>query len=282
MSISLIQTRLKSYRCRTAQEEEQALREMTQEVILAALGRTEFFSNVAFLGGTSLRILYGLNRFSEDLDFALLKPFAKFELQPFLVKVKEELKAYGFKLEILDRSRADNIVQKAFLKDDSIGRVLQLQHLQANRSMKKISIKLEVDTNPPLGAVVEAKILNFPFLSSMAAYELPSLYAGKLHALLCREYIKGRDWYDFLWYVARQCPINLPLLQAALYQAGPWKNTHLDVNLEWVRRSLRTKINTIDWKQAVLDVQRFLKPEEIPSLSLWSKDIFTSQVDQIQ
>ncbi|MBF0198484.1 MAG: nucleotidyl transferase AbiEii/AbiGii toxin family protein [Planctomycetes bacterium] len=156
--------------------------------------------------------------------------------------------------------------------------MLKLEHLQANRSMRKIRIKLEVDTNPPNGAIVESKYLNFPFLSSIAAHELPSLFAGKLHALLCRDYIKGRDWYDFLWYIARKCPINLTLLQAALYQTGPWMNTSQQIDIDWVCNSLFTKIKSIDWQHAVLDVQRFLKPEELPSLSLWSSASFESQL----
>jgi predicted nucleotidyltransferase component of viral defense system len=279
LSIAILQDRLKSYSSKTAESEEQALREITQEVILAALGRTDFFSKAAFHGGTSLRILYGLNRFSEDLDFALHKPMSNFDLQPFLLKVKDELEAYGFKLEIVERSRADTIVKKAFLKDDSIGRVLKLEHLQVNRSMKKIRIKLEVDTNPPEGAIIEPKYLNFPFLSSLAAHELPSLFAGKLHALLCRDHVKGRDWYDFLWYVARRCPVNLPLLQAALYQAGPWKKTSQQIDMDWVRRSLHEKIERLDWEHAVLDVRRFLKPEELPSLNLWSSAAFLSQLE---
>ncbi len=278
MSVDILQDRLRSYSSKTAEGEEQALREITQEVILAALGRTDFFSKAAFHGGTSLRILYGLNRFSEDLDFALHKPMGNFDLQPFLLKVKDELGAYGFKLEVVERSRADAIVKKAFLKDDSIGRVLKLEHLQVNRSMKKIRIKLEVDTNPPEGAVVEPKYLNFPFLSSLVAHELPSLFAGKLHALLCRDYVKGRDWYDFLWYAARKCPLNIRLLQSALYQAGPWKNVSQQIDMDWVRSSLHEKIQSIDWAHAVLDVRRFLKPEALPSLNLWTTEAFLSQL----
>ncbi|MHC4887016.1 MAG: nucleotidyl transferase AbiEii/AbiGii toxin family protein [Planctomycetota bacterium] len=278
MSIPLLQERLETYNCRTAEEEEQALREMTQEVILAALGRSDFFAQAAFHGGTCLRIHYGLNRFSEDLDFALLEPNPRFDLTPFLKHVADELSAYGYRLELQDRS-SEAVVKKAFLKDDSIGRILELQHLRADRSMKKIRIKLEVDTNPPAHAGVESKYLNFPFLSSVTVHDQPSLFAGKLHALLCREYLKGRDWYDLLWYSARRSEVNLPLLQSALIQSGPWQGSALNLDTDWLRKVLLEKIGAIDWKQAANDVRRFLKPEELPSLELWSVEAFNVQVD---
>ncbi len=208
MSIKIIQDRLDSYHCKTALEEELALREITQEVALAALARTDFFMFAAFQGGTCLRIFYGTNRFSEDFDFILKEPDKSFDLQPYLKGLLDELLAYGSELELTDRSKAKMAVKKAFLKDASIGKLLQLNHLRANRSRRKIRIKLEIDTNPPAGSNYEMKYLDFPFVSSVTVQDLPSLFAGKLHALLCREYAKGRDWYDFIWYTSRGAEIN--------------------------------------------------------------------------
>jgi len=277
MSIRILEQRLGDYACRTAQEEEQALREITQEVILAALGRTEFFSQAAFHGGTCLRIFHQLNRFSEDLDFVLQKPSSSFELGAFLIQVAKELEAYGYALEIQERSSLETPVKKAFLKDDSIGRILELHHLRADRFMKKIRIKLEIDTNPPEGAIHQTAYLNFPFLSSVTIHDPASLFAGKLHALLCREYLKGRDWYDFLWYAARRTKVNASLLSHALMQSGPWKGKTLSVDDDWLLTALNQRIDSIDWPQAARDVQRFLKPQELPSLSLWTRDVFRTQ-----
>ena len=246
MSTKIIQDRLDSYQCSTALEEEQALREITQEVALAALGRTDFFKYAAFQGGTCLRIFYGTNRFSEDFDFLLKEPDQKFNLDTYLKSLSIELEAYGYKLETTDRSRTDSTVKKAFIKDNSIGKVLQLNHLRADRSMRKIRIKLEIDTNPPEASNYEIKYLDFPFVSSVTTQDLHSLFAGKIHALLCREYTKGRDWYDFIWYAGRSADINYRFLASALKQQGPWQEQDLKIDKEWTIKTLREKICSLD------------------------------------
>ena len=281
MSIQLIQDKLNTYQCKSSWEEEQALREITQELALAALGRSDFFQRAAFHGGTCLRIFYGLNRFSEDLDFALREPDATFVLEPYLKAITEEVAAYGYQLETQDRSKVESPVRKAFLKDDSAGRVLTLSHLKVDRSTKKIRIKLEVDCNPPLGGGFESKFLDFPFVSSVTVHNLASLLAGKLHALLCRSYLKGRDWYDFIWYTSRKTSINFELLSAALNQQGPWQGKNVKVNRSWCLEQLRKRIQSIHWSQTARDVERFVKPQEQPSLQLWSKDLFLAQLDKL-
>jgi len=281
MSLEIIQQRLESYACGSRIEEEQAIREITQEVVLAALGRTEFFGHAAFHGGTCLRIFYGMNRFSEDLDFALREPDGEFSLAEYLAAIAEELGIYGYDFEISDRTRPDRAVQKAFLKDDSLGKVLRLGFRARTGPMRKIRIKLEVDTNPPEGSGFEVKYLDFPFVSSMTLHDAPSLFAGKIHALLCRQYIKGRDWYDFIWYTSAQTEINLTLLSAALDQTGPWQGQHLTVDTDWCKSQLEQKVRQIDWSAAARDVQAFIKPQDQPSLDLWSVDLFTAQIDKI-
>jgi predicted nucleotidyltransferase component of viral defense system len=282
MSPKLIQDRLDTYNCRSNIEEQHALREITQEVVLAALGRTEFFKDALFQGGTCLRIFYGLNRFSEDLDFILKETDRDFPLQPHLRAVGDELKAYGYDVEIADRSRARMAVRKAFLKDDSLGRVLQLKYVDGSGPARKIRVQLEVDTNPPSGSGMEIKYLDFPFISSVTVQDKPSLFAGQLHALLCREYVKGRDWYDFLWYTSQGVGINYAFLSSALRQQGPWQQQDLQVDWEWCRIHLEDRINSVDWVTARDDVRRFVKASEYPSLDLWSRDLFLSQWGKIE
>jgi len=282
MSIKLIQERLNSYNCKSELEEEHAIREITQEVALAALSRTEFFKYGVFQGGTCLRIFYGLNRFSEDLDFILKEPNPDFKLQPHIQSLSEELHAYGYKVDITDRSNTDIAVRKAFIKDDSIGKVLQLNHTGKKGPFRKIRIKFEVDTNPPSGSQSEIKYLDFPFVSSVTVQDKPSLFAGKVHALLCREYIKGRDWYDFLWYTSQGITINFQFLTSALKQLGPWKGQDIDVNINWCTTQLEKTIQSIDWKKTVEDVRRFIRVSEQPSLNLWSKELFLTQLEKLK
>lgn len=274
MSVAIVQERLDSYTCSNALEEEQALREISQEIILAGLGRTDFFGRAGFHGGTCLRIFHGLNRFSEDLDFALRQPDGTFVLVSYLERVCDELAAYGYALEIEDRSRSGQPVQKAFLKDQSLGTLLTLNYRTRTGPMRKLRVKLEVDTNPPVGATYAMPVLDYPFPSAVRIFDLPSLFAGKIHALLCRDYLKGRDWYDFVWYTARRTPINHALLSAALEQQGPWAGSAPTTDNAWCVRALTDVIAAVDWNQARRDVERFLKPRELPSLELWTTDFF--------
>ena len=281
MSVKMIQDRLDGYGCRSTLEEEQALREITQEIVLAALGRTDFFQKTGFQGGTCLRIFHGVNRFSEDLDFALQNPDASFVLQSYLEGLAKELTAYGYGLEMDDRSKVNQAVRMAFVKDDSMGNLLRLNYKPNTGPLRKLRIKLEVDTNPPAGASFETKYLDFPFPSAVCVFDLPSLFAGKLHALLCREYLKGRDWYDFIWYTARRTPANYALLSAALDQMGPWKGQGVRTDSHWCVEHLRDKVKATDWKHAREDVRRFVKPNELPSLDLWSREFFLAQTDKL-
>ena len=277
MSVKIVQERLETYRCRSSLEEEQALREITQEIVLAALGRSNFFEQAGFQGGTCLRIFHSLNRFSEDLDLALCKANAAFTLAPYLEGIRRELTAYGYELEVDDRSKAGQAVRKAFLKDDSVGNLLRLNYALKTGPMRKLRIKVEVDTNPPSGASYAMPILDFPFPSAIRVFDLPSLFAGKIHALLCRNYLKGRDWYDFVWYTARKTPVNHVLLSAAFDQMGPWKGRHVATDNAWCIKRLQAAIESLDWRQVRDDVRRFVKPVELPSLELWSREYFLAQ-----
>ena len=279
MSITIIQEKLLRYQSNTLLEQENALKEIAQEIALMALSRSEFFRVAAFQGGTCLRILYGLERFSEDLDFVLEKPDKNFSWVNYVNNMREEFSAYGYALEIEDRNKLEKAIRITFLKADSIGGLLILKDSRTNKP--KLKIKLEIDTNPPAGSGYELKYLDFPLPFSVKTQDLPSLFAGKCHALLCRDYTKGRDWYDFVWYVARQTPINFVLLTNAITQAGPWKKQNINVTPKWFLNELKDKISQVDWNTAKQDVARFLRPRELMSLELWSKDFFLSRVDKL-
>lgn len=282
MSVKIIQQRLLDYNCKTDVEEQQAIREITQEVVLAALGRGDFFKHALFQGGTCLRIFYGLNRFSEDMDFILREATSDFQLKDHIKHLTDELAAYGYKIEITGRDKVDATVKKAFLKDDSLGKVINLRHTNQTGQMAKIRIKFEVDTNPPAGSGYELKYLDFPFVSSVAVQDRASLFAGKIHALLCREYIKGRDWYDFIWYTGNRTGINYDFLASAVNQFGPWQGQSITVGKAWLLSELERTITSMNWKQAAEDVRRFLRIEEQPSLDLWSKELFLAQLDKLK
>ena len=276
MSIKLIQDRLDSYNCQSELEEEHAIREITQEVALAAVGRTDFFKQAVFQGGTCLRIFYGLNRFSEDLDFVLRETDSTFMLEPYLSAITDELKAYGYDIEITDRSNAKTNVRKAFNKDDSLGKVLQVNHAGKAGPLRKIRVKFEVDTNPPAGGRWQINYLDFPFVSSVTTQDVPSLFAGKIHALLCREYTKGRDWYDFIWYTGRGTDINYTFLSAALKQQGQ----DVNVDKQWCIEALREKIDSVNWQDAKNEIRRFVRANELPSIDLWNRDLFLNRLER--
>jgi hypothetical protein len=154
-------------------------------------------------------------------------------------------KKYGVESTIIDKSRLDNTINKMFLKDDSIAKMIDLSF--PRHPGKKLAIKFEIDTNPPLGSNLELQFLGFPLEHSIAAQDLSSSFAGKCHALLCRNYIKGRDWYDLAWYVTRKITPNFVFLQNALEQQGPWAHQKINATPTWLLETLQEKINTLDW-----------------------------------
>lgn len=279
MSVEVIQQKLLSYQCKDIIDQENALKEIAQEIALLSLSRAGFFRVAAFQGGTCLRILHKLQRFSDDLDFALEKPNKNFNWDSYIKNMQEEFNNYGYELEAINKTKLDRSVKTAFLKADSTGGMLVLKDNRTNRP--KIVIKMEIDTNPPQGSAYDLKHLDFPLPFSVLTHNLPSLFAGKCHALLCREYIKGRDWYDFIWYVANTISPNFLLLEHALYQQGPWANKKINVTPVWFIEAMKQKIFSIDWEIAKKDVRRFLRQHELPSLDVWSKEFFLSRVDKL-
>lgn len=268
----VIQDKLESYKCETKEDEENAIKEITQEVALYGLQEAGFFEKASFHGGTCLRIIHGLDRFSEDLDFVLKKPESDFDLTPYIEKTIQMMNAYGYQIEISGGDKADSNVRSRFLKDDSIKKLLNFENSLDLR--RKIQIKVEVDINPPKGAIDEANYLDFPTEFMVSTHDMPSLLAGKCHALLCRNYIKGRDWYDYLWYISKGTKLNFEMFQAAINQLGPWKGQNTKITAEWLEIEFEKKIKSHNWNEVKKDVERFLKPDKKATLNLWSEDFF--------
>jgi len=257
-----------------------ALREILQEVALAGLNRGGFFQKAAFYGGTALRIFYKLDRYSEDLDFSLLSPQDDFKLEPYFQAIKDEFEALGVDIQINTKTKSiDSEIESAFLKS---GTNIHILSLKAPIKMKKqIKIKFEVDTNPPLGFDTQEKLLLQPFSFYVKCFDEKDLYAGKMHALLFRNWktrVKGRDWYDFEWYVKNNFAINLDHLTIRARQSGDLTEEESfteEVFLEFLIK----KIDTLDIEMAKVDIKRFIQDDRV--LDIWSKDYFKQLAQRV-
>lgn len=279
--IEIIQQKLDSYQVSNPVEEEQATKEIMQEIALYGLWRADFFEVAAFQGGTSLRILHRLPRFSEDLDFMLQTPDPEFDWSAYLSRLLECFEEYGLQSEALPKGSTDRAVRTTVLKNNSFVNQLNLQ-FKKGRVDRKITIKLEVDANPPAGSGFDYTYLDFPTDFEVCHQDLPSNFALKIHALLCRPYLKGRDWYDFNWYIRQGVSPNLPHLQNALIQYGPWKGReNLSIDEGWVRGALQKQIDSIEWAKAAADVAPFLKLNEQESLKLWDARFFSAKLKKL-
>ena len=279
--IDIIRDKLRRYRATNAIEEEHAVKEILQEIALYALWRGDFFEVALFQGGTSLRILHGLPRFSEDLDFLLRTPDPEFDWSPYLKVLVEVFGQFGLKLDARPKAKMESAIRQALLKSDSIASQLDLSFVGTGKP-RTTRIKLEIDINPPAGSGEDATYLDFPADHEVRHRDLASNFALKIHALLCRGFLKGRDWYDFSWYVANEAVPNVSLLRAALIQAGPWAGDEsIIVDMPWLKDALTTAIAKIDWKAAAEDVRRFLRPDELKSLELWSERLFMTKLHRL-
>ena len=278
--IELIQERLASYNAANQLEEEYAVKEILQDIALYGLWRAGFFDIAAFQGGTCLRIVHGMGRFSEDIDFILKQPDPDFSWPVYLQGMVQCFEEFGLKSEILDKSRMDQRIKKAQIKDNSICHQLDLSFFRENPARKQ-TIKLEIDVDPPENSGFAYRYLDFPLDFEVCHQDLNSNFSLKIHALLCRPYVKGRDWYDFNWYVKQRVKPNLAHLQAALLQWGPWAGQEIKIDLKWLKQKLTEKIGRIDWQDAAMDVERFLRLQEQHSLKLWSVAFFLHKVEQL-
>ncbi len=278
----VLSAKLREYAPANAVEQDNVLQEVMQHYVLASLARASLFTDAIFHGGTCLRIVNQISRFSEDLDFLLKRPDPGFRWQSYLKAVQKDCAQEGIAFEIQDKSEAASAVRKAFLKTDSIGRLLTLELPFERYHARKLRIKLEIDTNPPAGSAFTTSYITFPVTTALTTQTLESSFALKLHALLCRSYVKGRDWYDFVWYVTRKIRPDLALLEHALDQQGPWAGRRMNVTWAWMIETLRVVIGQIDWSTARQDVQRFLPLREQESLSLWGSEFFLYYADMME
>ncbi len=276
---NIIHERLKNDSPATVEEEEDALKEILQEIILNGLSNAHFFDNAIFHGGTCLRIVHHLQRFSEDLDFLLKQVDPDFRWQPYQKAIEDICKQYGLLPEIKDKSKAGTFVQKMFVKDNSIGKLLELSF--KHHPHKKFTIKLEIDINPPAGSTTERTFLDFPIDFPIEIQDISSQFASKSHALLCRSYVKGRDWYDLLWYIKKKVVPNFQLLSNAIAQQGTWAGQSIQMTPTWYLEALETRINSIDWEAAKQDVAPFLRDQERKSLALWNTHFFRNKLGKL-
>jgi hypothetical protein len=215
------------------------------------------------------------------MDFILKKRDSDFSWQQYLSLIGTTLEQYGYSVELQDKSHVDEAVKKAFVKDDSIGKILRLAYANRQGSQQKIRIKLEIDTNPPGGGEFESAFIGFPAPSSITTETLPTLFAGKSHALLCRKYEKGRDWYDFLWYLGNRTTVNYHRLSAALNQSGPWAAKNLAVDRDWYKSEMSKRIGEMDWSRAKDDVSPFISRQEQGLLNMWSAELFRAALSRL-
>lgn len=278
---------LSKYECRMLEDYLRALREIMQEIALLGLWRSKFFEKAAFYGGTASRILYGLDRFSEDLDFSLLSPMADFDLSQYSIFLKKELEAFGFNVRVEQRKKTiESAVQSAFLKADTLKQLVAIKTaeeiLQNVPSGQVLKIRIEVDTNPPFGFTTHTRYLLQPIPFAVRTYVLPDLFAGKMHAVLCRQWknrVKGRDWYDMVWYAANHPELHLSHLEERMRQSGHWKGDS-PLTPELFLTLMNKAIKNLDVEQARKEVELFVKNPEV--LMLWSHDFFHDVALRIQ
>jgi predicted nucleotidyltransferase component of viral defense system len=277
---------LEKYDRRSVDDHVNALREIFQEIALCGLWRGKFFEKAAFYGGTALRVLYGLPRFSEGMDFSLLALDPGFDLTPYCAMMEKELRAWGFSTGVVKKEKsAQSAVESAFLKANTAEQVLLIEAGEeiagAIHRGQNLRIKVEVDTDPPPGFSTEAKFLLLPVPFSVRVYDLPSLFAGKMHALLCRVWktrVKGRDWYDLIWYVSRGTQLDLAHLEARMRQSGHYEGA-APLDVVTFRRFLAERIDRLDVARARADVERFLVDPS--SVEIWSREFFHAVGEKI-
>ena len=283
---NIIEQMLSKYDIKNTNDEINALKEIIQEIILSGLARGNFFDEAAFYGGTALRIFYKLDRFSEDLDFALIYPDKNFDLSKYFVYLEKELKAYGLNLEINTKQKnVESNITSAFVKSDTLEHILKFfpneENHKYNHMLKNIKIKFEVDINPPSGATYEEKYKLLPSPHQIKVYDKGSLFAGKIHAILCRNWktrTKGRDLYDYIFFLANNTKVNLELVKNKLIESN-YINSNDKFSIDDLKKLLINKFKGIDYIEAKEDVIPFIKNTE--SLNIWSSEFFISITEEL-
>ena len=282
-----IERMLQKYSPKTGEEYIQALREMLQEIALLGLSRAKFFEKAAFYGGTAMRIMYKLDRFSEDMDFSLLLPNKDFDLGAYENAVVKELKAYGFESEFSPKEKVeDSAVKSAFLKANTKESLLAVEAsediVQRTNRSQKLKIKVEIDTDPPPDFQTEVLQLYNPIPYSVKTYVQEDLFSGKMHAVLFREWrnrVKGRDWYDMVWFMSSEVRLNLHYLERRMRASGNWTGDR-SLTEKNFQKLCMDKIDNLDIESAKKDVGVFLHDPR--SIEAWSQEFFHGVVKNIK
>lgn len=269
---------LSKYAINNIDDKKNAIKEVVQEVVLCGLSRGGFFRETAFYGGTALRIFYGLDRFSEALDFSLESQNPDFDLSKYFPYIENETKSLGLNFSVTEKVKSqESFVVSAFLKGNTKEHILTFYEGDDVNSVSKdevIRIKFEVDINPSSGATYETKFGLLPSPYQVRLYDMPSLFAGKIHACLCRNWknrVKGRDFYDYVFLLSMGATVNLSNLKAKLVQSK-FISEDYDLNIENLKLLLNEKFSSVDFAQAKEDVLPFVKDKS--KLDLWSKEFF--------
>ena len=276
---TVIEEMLKSYQVNNIYARKNAMKEIMQEIVLCGLSRAGFFKEAAFYGGTALRIFYGLDRFSEDLDFSLEQINLDFDLCSYFPVLEKEVKAFGLNVEIQEKEKTkDSNIRSAFLKGNTKEHLLLFyadERLVGTVDKNEVvKIKFEVDTNPPAFATYEHKYRLLPVPYEIRLYDMPSLFAGKIHAVICRGWqsrIKGRDLYDYIFYLSKAVTVNQKHLRARLIDSG-YISENQECTLEEIKTMLKNRFDSIDFLQARKDVEPFIRDTSV--LDIWSSDFF--------
>lgn len=284
---NVLEQMLKNYIINNVQDEKNAIKEIIQEIVLCGLSRGGFFEKAAFYGGTALRIFYGLDRFSEDLDFSLIKPDKNFDLKTYFTYIKKEANSYGLNLTISEKEKTtESNITSAFLKGDTKEHILLFfpndTSILDNNKMGNIKIKFEIDVNPSKGATYEFKTKLLPSAHQVRLYDESSLFAGKIHAILCRNWknrFKGRDLYDYVFYLSRETSINLNHLKEKLIESN-YIDKDFDLNIDSLKELLYKRFEEINFENAKEDVQNFIVNTD--ELKLWSKEFFCEITNMIK
>ena len=275
---TVLEQMIEHYNPKNIDDKRNVIKEVMQEIVLCGLSKAGFFNVAAFYGGTALRIFYGLDRFSEDLDFSLLVKDKEFDLSKYFPVLKEVVSSYGLDVDFeLKNKTKDSYVQSAFLKGDTIEHFLLFYPndlVEGINKNEKVKIKFEIDTMPPGLATYETKYRLLPTPYGVRLYDESSLFSGKIHAVICRSWksrVKGRDLYDYIFYLSRKSKYNLPHLREKLIESSFIdKETKLDN--DDVKRILIDRFNEIDFEVAKNDVVPFIKDTNV--LDIWSKEFF--------
>lgn len=284
---SALEQMLKAYNTQNLYDQKNAVKEIMQEIVLCGLSRAGFFKKAAFYGGTALRIFYGLDRFSEDLDFSLENKDLSFDLKEFFPVLEKEVRSFGLKVAISEKEKTgDSHVRSAFLKGNTKEHLLLFysDEIIAGGVAKNelIKIKFEVDVDPPMYAAYEHKYRLLPAPYEVRMYDMPSLFAGKIHAVLARAWksrVKGRDLYDYIFYLSRGVAVNLKHLRARLIDSDTI-DINTDCSIEHIKSMLHERFETIDYSQAKTDVEPFIRDPSV--LSVWNPGFFKQITDNLK